>query len=127
MSKLYNEYLKRKSIDNNKYYLFKSGLFYIFIDEDAKYISNITLLKLTNLSNDIVKCGFPSNSLDKYIDLFNNIGLGVEIIDKLDTFSKEKNKDINSKVIKKLKNILADGINIASKKNTQTINIKHPK
>ena len=72
MSKLYNEYLKRKKIDNNKYYLFKSGLFYIFIDEDAKYISNITLLKLTNLNNNVVKCGFPSNSLDKYLDFLIN-------------------------------------------------------
>ena len=75
MSKLYLEYKRKKDENKDKYYLFKSGLFYIFIDEDAKYISKITLLKLTNLSNDIVKCGFPKNSLDKYIDLFNKLDL----------------------------------------------------
>ena len=41
VSKIYMEYLKRKKIDSDKYYLFKSGLFYIFIDEDAKYISSV--------------------------------------------------------------------------------------
>ena len=67
MGKLYIEYLKRKKEDCNKYYLFKSGLFYIFIDEDAKEISKITSLNITSLNNDIVKCGFPSNSLNKYL------------------------------------------------------------
>ena len=35
MSKLYMEYLKKKNKDKEKYYLFKSGMFYIFIDEDV--------------------------------------------------------------------------------------------
>lgn len=96
MSKLYNEYLKRKSIDNDKYYLFKSGLFYIFIDEDAKKINKITPLNITKLNNDIVKCGFPSNSLDKYLDIFKNIGLNIEIIDSIN------NTDINNKIIKNI-------------------------
>ena len=66
MSKLYLEYLRRKKVDASKYYLFKSGLFYIFLDEDAKNINKITPLNITNLNKDIVKCGFPSNSLEKY-------------------------------------------------------------
>ena len=70
MSKLYLEYLKRKKENNDKYYLFKSGLFYIFIDEDAKNINKITPLNITNLNNDIVKCGFPSNSLKKIFKYF---------------------------------------------------------
>ena len=94
------EYLKRKKEDSNKYYLFKSGLFYIFLDEDAKYISKTSLLKLTNLNNDIVKCGFPSNSLDKYIELFNKLDLDIEIIDSISS-----NIDINNKIINKIKNI----------------------
>ena len=53
MSKLYLEYLKRKRIDESKYYLFKSGLFYIFLDEDARNISKITPLKALNILNEL--------------------------------------------------------------------------
>ena len=80
MSKLYDLYKSKKEIDKSKCYLFKSGMFYIFIDEDAKYVSKKTLLKLTNLSNDVVKCGFPYNQLDKYMELFNNLGIEVEMV-----------------------------------------------
>ena len=79
MSKLYNEYIRKKKEDNNKYYLFKSGMFYIFLDEDAKQINKINPLNITNLNNDIVKCGFPSNSLDKYLNIFSNLGLDMEL------------------------------------------------
>ena len=105
MSKLYREYLKKKEENQNKYYLFKSGLFYIFLDEDAKNINKITPLNITNLNNEIVKCGFPSNSLEKYLNIFNNLGLDVEIINEL---KKENNKYINDKIIKKIKNIKID-------------------
>ena len=53
MSKLYLEYLKRKRTDDSKYYLFKSGLFYIFLDEDARNISKITPLKALNILNEL--------------------------------------------------------------------------
>ena len=104
MSKLYSEYLKRKKKDNNKYYLFKSGLFYIFLDEDAKAINKITPLNITNLNNDIVKCGFPSNSLDKYINVFNNLKLDIEIVNL------DNKVDINNKLIKKIRNLDLDNI-----------------
>ena len=101
MSKLYLEYKRKKDENKDKYYLFKSGLFYIFIDEDAKKINKITPLNITNLNNDIVKCGFPSNSLDKYLDIFKNLGLDVEIVNRID---ENENKDISTKIIKKIKN-----------------------
>lgn len=104
MSKLYDEYLRKKKGDSNKYYLFKSGMFYIFIDQDAKEISKITLLKLTNLNKDIVKCGFPENSLNKYINIFNNLGIDIEIVNL------DKDIDINDKIIKKIKNININNI-----------------
>ena len=105
MSKLYLEYLKRKREDNSKYYLFKSGLFYIFLDEDAKNISKITPLNITNLNNDIVKCGFPINSLEKYLDVFNNLDINVEVIEEI----KEKDtEEINKKIINKIRNLKID-------------------
>ena len=55
MSKLYMNYLKNKNVDKDKYYLFRSEMFYIFIDEDAKNICEYVPLKITNLNKDIVK------------------------------------------------------------------------
>ena len=101
MSKLYDNYLKLKQDDSSKMYLFESGKFYIFIDEDAKNISKITTLKLTNLTNDVLKCGFPSISIDKYLDIFNNLKLNIEVVnkDKLgieDIIKKIRNLDIDN-------------------------------
>jgi len=105
MSKLYLEYLKRKKENNDKYYLFRTGLFYIFIDEDARNISKITPLSITNLSNDIVKCGFPSNSLEKYLNIFKNLGLDADIINEI---KKDTNENISKKIIKRIKNLDID-------------------
>ena len=63
---MYKKYLELKKENDSKLYLFKVGLFYIFLAEDAIKISKITTLKLINHTKDIVKCGFPENSLNKY-------------------------------------------------------------
>lgn len=81
MSKLYNKYLECKEKDNSKYYLFKSGLFYVFIADDAIEISKVTTLKATKLTENLYKCGFPTNSLDKYLNIFEAIGKDVVIVD----------------------------------------------
>lgn len=73
MSKLYEKYKVLKSEDTSKFYLFKSGIFYIFLDEDAIKMSEILNLKLTNLNQSIVKCGFPVKNLDKYLQLLTYI------------------------------------------------------
>ena len=39
MSKLYNKYLNLKEMDSSKLYLFKNGIFYIFISDDAVSVS----------------------------------------------------------------------------------------
>lgn len=83
MSKLYQKYLELKSNQNhqdNTLYLFKSGIFFIFIDEDAKLASHYFHLKLTQLNENIVKCGFPSNSFSKYLGLFEHSPYHVEIV-----------------------------------------------
>ena len=79
--KLLDKYNLLKESNNSKVFLFKSGNFYIFLSEDAKYISNITTLKLTSFGNTI-KCGFPVQSLDKYLLVFKNIGVDIELIEK---------------------------------------------
>ncbi len=80
MSKLFDKYNELKKANPNKYYLFQSGIFYIFLDNDAKFMSNILQLKLTNFTPELVKCGFPINSLNKYMNIFKTLNYDVEIV-----------------------------------------------
>ncbi len=113
MSNLYEKYLKLKKENGTKAYLFKSGNFYVFIDDDAKRISNITTLKTTVLSGNIIKCGFPVNSLNKYEMLFKNLNVDVEIINDIvinnnDIIKKLKKIDIDTVTPLKALNILKE-------------------
>lgn len=91
MSKLYIQYLKLKQENKNHLYLFKSGIFYIFLDKDAEKINEIFQFKLTNLNKEVLKCGFPLKSLNKYMVKFKEKKLKVIIIDnkkKVETVKK---------------------------------------
>ena len=81
MSKLYEKYLLLKKQDSSTLYLFRSGIFYMFLDEDAKKMSSFLHLKLMNLNETILKCSFPVNSLDKYTSLIKNAGYKMNIVD----------------------------------------------
>lgn len=81
MSKLYNNYLELKKAEKDIIYLFKSGIFYIALQEDAKLLSQKFGFKLTKLNDTIIKCGFPVNSIDKYFNLFTDNNLKFKIID----------------------------------------------
>ena len=59
MSKLLKQYNELKNKDPNKIYIFRVGIFYNILNEDARVVSNAIGLKLTDLSPEIVKCGFP--------------------------------------------------------------------
>lgn len=110
MSRLYERYLKEKNKNKDILYLFECGKFYIFIDEDAIKINSITTLKLTKLNNYVYKCGFPNNSLDKYLEIFKNLNLDVEVIkdeDKVPDISKViKNINIDELTFEELKDLL---------------------
>jgi DNA mismatch repair ATPase MutS len=82
MSKLFNKYQKLKKTNSSKIYLFKSGIFYIFLDDDAKKISNSLGLKLTPLNDCVQKCGFPASKLSKYTEQLNNLNFDYQIIDE---------------------------------------------
>ncbi len=88
MSKLYKKYKELKEGDSSKYYLFESGIFYLFLDNDAIEISKIFNLKLTHLNDEIYKCGFPKNSINKYLEFFNQYNLDICIVDnKIKSYS----------------------------------------
>ena len=92
MSKLYNKYLQLKDENPSHFYLFKSGIFYIFLAEDAKKMSSILNLKLNNLNESVLKCGFPISKLNYYCSLLNINNVRFEIIDP-NTTSRSINKD----------------------------------
>ena len=104
MSKLFNIYQNLKQEDSETLYLFKSGIFYIFIDNDAKIVHDLLDLKLTNLNTEIVKCGFPENSLQKYLKLLGLTKYNVKIIDNTSNTSfKVKDFTMNTSNIDLLK------------------------
>ena len=96
MSKLYDKFSSLKNTNNEKLYLFKSGIFFIALNEDAKKLSDIFGFKITNLNDTVTKCGFPSKRIDYYSSLLNKMDVDFDIID-LSTTSVKSTKDyINS-------------------------------
>lgn len=86
MSKLLNNYNNLKKQDSEILYLFKNGAFYIALEDDAKLLSKEFNLKITNLNETTIKCGFPCTSFDKYYLKLQSLNKDFKIIDK-DTIS----------------------------------------
>lgn len=95
MSKLYEKYLKKKLIDKNKIYLFRNGVFYTSLCEDAKFLSERFGFKLTSLNPDVLKCGFPVASIPKYEDMLKLDNISYEIVNDSD-------KDLIIKMLEKV-------------------------
>ena len=115
MSKLYNTYLELKKQDEEIIYLFKSGIFFIALDNDAYALSKIFNFKLTNLTDTVVKCGFPCSSFNKYSKLFILHHLKIKIIE-LDNKVVYQFKDyvLNIKITELLNDIKSIDINTLS-------------
>ena len=80
MSKLLSQYNELKNKDKNKVYIFRVGIFYNILNEDARLVSKEIGLKLTDLSPEIIKCGFPVAKLEKYTSLLKSHNIDFEII-----------------------------------------------
>ena len=63
MSKIFNEFEKKKLENPDKLYLFKSGIFYIGLEEDATTLSKLFDFKITPLNDTVKKAGFPAKKL----------------------------------------------------------------
>lgn len=107
MSKLMNQYNELKKEDASCIYLFRVGIFYNFLNADAKIINEKLGLKITDLGPNIFKCGFPVSQLDKYIILLNKMKIKYKIIDNLPN-STNINEYIKNVEIKKILNKIAD-------------------
>lgn len=117
MSKLYSIYLSEKENNEAKILLFKSGIFYVALDKDAIFLSNTFGFKLTNLNDNIKKCGFPCNSLDKYLKLFKACNISINIIDiEKNTKYSLKNFECNkntAELLDLIKNIDIDNLSVS--------------
>jgi DNA mismatch repair ATPase MutS len=114
MSKIYKRYVNLKKEDENKFYLFNTGLFYTFIDEDAVKMSDLLELKLVNLNKDVKKCGFPVTTLLKYSNLLSQNKIEFEIIEndykKIESNSKYIACVNNVEILNQLSDIDTDSI-----------------
>ena len=102
MSKLQKQYDALKRKDSKKIYLFKVGIFYNILNEDARIVSNSIGLKLTDLGPNLIKCGFPISQLDKYTNLLKLKNIEFEIIT---TLAPENQNVSYNNIIKKIQNI----------------------
>ena len=105
MSKLLKQYEELKKKDPNKIYLFRVGIFYNILNEDARLVSNEIGLKLTDLSPEIIKCGFPVATLEKYTNLLTEHNIKFEVISN--QTSSNQNTSY-AKIIQKIQNIDLD-------------------
>lgn len=128
MSKLYTNYLKLKEENNDTLLLFKSGIFHIFIAEDAEKVSKSLNLKLTQLNDQIVKCGFPSNALGKYTTQLNELKIPYRIVDSNFQITNSVDEYIQKtdalQIIKILKNLDTDNLSPIEALNT-VVNLKN--
>ena len=109
MSKLYKSYEKLKEKCVDKIYIFKSGMFYICLEEDAKKISEIFGFKMTKLNEKVMKAGFPISRLDYYVEQLNNRKIPFEIVDsdysKIENYEDYMNNNKLKNIIKTVKKI----------------------
>lgn len=108
MSKILKQYKELKQKDASSIYIFRIGIFYNILNEDAKIINEKLGLKITSLSPEIIKCGFPISSLDKYIKKLNELQIQYKVIDDLpnNTNIKDYSNNVELKsILKKIAEI----------------------
>lgn len=81
MSKLYSKYLEQKALNPNILYLFKSGIFYTALNDDANRLSDALSLRVTNITDKIYKCCFPVSKSDFYFKTLESLNIDYKIID----------------------------------------------
>ena len=107
MSKLYSKYLKLKEKNPNTVYLFKAGIFYLALSEDAIKLSTPLKLNLWKLNEEIPKVGFPVSSRERYVRLLEALSIPFQFVDDTygvienysDYSNNEKLKSMISKIL----------------------------
>ena len=99
MSKLYTKYTKLKEKNPDTVYLFKAGIFYLALGEDAIRLSVSLKLNLGKLNEEIEKVGFPV-SLEALQIPFQFVDDTYGVIENYSDYSNnEKLKSMISKIL----------------------------
>lgn len=98
---LYSKYLALKKKDANTIYLFKSGIFFLALQDDATLISKELNLKTTSFGKDVIKCGFPISRGEHYFRILEAKNLPFSIIDDI-YFVENYNDYINNTELKQI-------------------------
>ena len=80
--------IKLKLLFDGKIVLISNGSFYIAVADDAVILNREIGLKVSCMVRKVCKVGIPKNSIEKYKEKLNKLGLGYVILD----FNKEKKK-----------------------------------
>ena len=114
MSKLENKYNQMKAQNKDIVYILRSGIFYIFMNEDAVLINKTLGLKITDLGPNIIKCGFPISQVEKYKSMLDEKGIKYQIIDDLPNSNVEAYlNDVEiKKTLQKIANLNIDEITL---------------
>lgn len=114
MSKLYNEYLRLKAISSDDIYLFKSGIFYIALNNDATKLSELFNFKITNLNEKVIKCGFPESRISFYSNLLLAQNISFKIVNlqhsQISNYSDFMKNSECQEIFKKLNEIDLDNL-----------------
>ena len=109
MSKLYKSYEKLKEKCVDKIYIFKSGMFYICLEEDAKKISEIFGFKIAKLNENTIKAGFPISRLEYYINQLESRKIIFEIVDnnysKIENYEDYMNNNKLKSIVKEIRRV----------------------
>lgn len=120
MSKILNQYKNLKRENSDSIYLFRSGIFYIAIDDDAKLLNEKLKLKITDFGAHSIKCGFPIKKIDNYKTYFKNLSINYKLIDDLPKDT-NINDYINNKEMRKILKEIND-IDINKMNSIQALN-----
>ena len=74
------EWLSKKYDNNLK--IFKKGIFWILVNEDAFFIHKVYNLKITMLDKETIKVWFPESSKDKRLNFFKERNIGYSVFYK---------------------------------------------
>ena len=102
MSKLTQQYAQLKKQNASSIYLFRVGIFYNILNDDAKVVSEKLGLKITDLGPNIYKCVFPISQIEKYKKIMEQKDIKYQIIDNLP--DSNVNDYLNNIEIKKVLN-----------------------
>lgn len=81
MSKLYLKYMELKKANPTPVYLFKVGIFYIALAEDATKLSENLKLNIGKLNEEVIKVGFPVSSRERYVRLLEALSIPFQFVD----------------------------------------------